>query len=555
MGVARPPGWAWYPQFGPFVPTRAASEAAAFRPTLASVTSENPTFAAPQAEGPTTFSPMGEGPTFAVARAEGPTDFIPMAEGPTFVAGRAEGPTHVASMAEGPTLAFRMAEGPTMMWGGGEDSPTFAAAHAEVPTFAAADAESPTFWGGEGPDWATAGQPTIALPQAEDPAAGWGAASGGRVPLSPQQFGAPPGPGTPFGAFSPPAAAPPQQLQGMIVAHTRFATALTAGKGRRTASLINIEQLRNLGLVTGAEAVALTLLLAEADDGRSDLASLLADPAIATLVAPSASPLIQTMMQFMVTAARSEPQVRAPGAGAGGGGGGGAGAGRGRGGAAKGTWSQIAGGCLEGAIAGAIVGEAGGPWGSGAGALAGCIIGAGVTAFGAWGDGGFGGAGCFAANTLVLLADGTTCPIGEIKVGQNLLTISEAAHLSDDAACSSAVVEQVHRHDGDFQLFSVGGILSTATHPWAVGGDKKAGFLRTVELDASVQVRGCTREGARWLPTPQKFAHHQSLPTIFNLKTTARTFAVASSASGPFYVVHNKSDNDPFEGPRDPFGG
>jgi hypothetical protein len=144
------------------------------------------------------------------------------------------------------------------------------------------------------------------------------------------------------------------------------------------------------------------------------------------------------------------------------------------------------------------------------------------------------GSGCFAGDALVLMADGTTRAIASITAGDRIATIAELDHLRARPERSMADVEEVHRHDGDFMLLEVGGIGVTADHRWAVHDGIEPGFAATERLNASQRLLAIT--GLVEMRDRRPRAPAQ---TVWNLTTSARTYCVAMSQAGPFFVVHN----------------
>jgi hypothetical protein len=481
-------------------------------------------------EAPTIAANFGEGPTLNIGGAESTLPWNG-SEQPTQIWARAEDTSLAVAIAEGPpTFAAVAGEGPTNLRGEG---PTAVARFAENPSFVEGAAEVPPT--------RTTGEEYFERAQGEPNPGGTRGS-----PFSPDQFGPAPGAnpvaGGPFGSYAN-AAQPGGDLSAALgTLHTRFVATLSATRGPRSTYIRNIELLRHLQAFTAAEAVALTLLLAEADDGNANLAQLLNDPAIAILTQPNASQLARIILQFVQSAAAATPSfpVRGPE---------GEGAPRGRGGAVRGTWKDVAAGCLEGAIGGAIAGERLGVYGGLVGAVLGCAAGAGVAVAGAWGDGAFsGGAGCFDGSTLVLMAEGRPRKISELHVGDRVLAIDERHHDFEQPRTTPSTIEVVYRHNRPSEMLSVGGVLATALHPWAVRVQGQSKFLRTAELDAKSEIRSFEGCDPVWRATPAMSVHPLVVDEIFNLRTSARTFAVGHTEDGPFYLVHNKSMADPFQG-------
>ena len=144
------------------------------------------------------------------------------------------------------------------------------------------------------------------------------------------------------------------------------------------------------------------------------------------------------------------------------------------------------------------------------------------------------GSGCFTPSTLVLMADGTPRSIESVNVGDAILTIAE-----DGDVAAAARIDAVLRHDDPHAVFSVGGIHATAPHRWAVTRDGRRTFVRTTALTSDDRLLTCDVRDAR---AGSVVAIEEPAPTVFNLETSAHTFAVGARRDGPFYVVHNAKD-------------
>ncbi len=162
---------------------------------------------------------------------------------------------------------------------------------------------------------------------------------------------------------------------------------------------------------------------------------------------------------------------------------------------------------------------------------------------------GEGGGGCFTAGTLVLGPDGPR-PIETLAIGDEILTIDEGAHRSGDGQAVRARILALHRHDGPHALLDIGGVRAPAVHRWAVVRDGRASFVDADGLRAGdLEVRTCTGDGSALRAAPDVI-EATSADVVFNLTTSARTYAVAATADGPFYLVHNakKREIDPDPG-------
>jgi hypothetical protein len=161
---------------------------------------------------------------------------------------------------------------------------------------------------------------------------------------------------------------------------------------------------------------------------------------------------------------------------------------------------------------------------------------------------------CFTGATFVLLADGSARAIRELAIGDELRTVDELGHLTAKPIAVGATITAVMRHDSGDDMLDVCGIAVTAEHPWAVRDEVEPRFITTDALDPTRhQMLAIDRLGKpTWLATSIARASGRA-ETTWNLETTARTFAVASSANGPFFVVHNSKPDDPRgEGLYDP---
>jgi hypothetical protein len=154
------------------------------------------------------------------------------------------------------------------------------------------------------------------------------------------------------------------------------------------------------------------------------------------------------------------------------------------------------------------------------------------------------GGSCFMRDTLVLLADGNVRAIEALSVGDEIWTISEREHLkSSEPRPGRARIEAVLRHERQSALLDVGGVRATAPHRWAVRLTGGAGFVRTGALvSGQTYIRACQGDGSAWRAAPPIVGLSEIAPVVFNLTTSARTYAVAARAEGPFYLVHNEKD-------------
>lgn len=153
---------------------------------------------------------------------------------------------------------------------------------------------------------------------------------------------------------------------------------------------------------------------------------------------------------------------------------------------------------------------------------------------------GGGGGGCFAPGTWVLMGNGRAKRIEEIRVGDRVLTIHERAHQSDALGDApfllEAPVDAILRHAGAFAMRKVEGIRATPEHPWGTG---TPAWTPTEGLQGGAQVRGIQDGIIQWFqvesPAPDEVA-----PTVYNLTIRgARTYLVAATPEGPYFLVHN----------------
>jgi hypothetical protein len=152
---------------------------------------------------------------------------------------------------------------------------------------------------------------------------------------------------------------------------------------------------------------------------------------------------------------------------------------------------------------------------------------------------------CFGRGTLVLMNDGSSKPIETIVSGDLVKAISADSHQSGLSDVITATVNE--RVDGKgyiHKMVSVDGILSTASHPWAVLNPiQKSNIfwpaqalsreyyhriltgkeLKVGELQASIPIDAGTEE------------------EVYTIYTTAGAYFVGASESGPWYLVHNLS--------------
>jgi hypothetical protein len=164
---------------------------------------------------------------------------------------------------------------------------------------------------------------------------------------------------------------------------------------------------------------------------------------------------------------------------------------------------------------------------------------------------------CFDGATFVLLADGPARAIRELAIGDELRTVDELGHLTAKQSAVRATITDVMRHDVPNEMFDVLGVAVTATHRWAVRDPREPGFVTTAKLDpVAHQLLAIDHGHCVWLAVPIATAL-PTAETVWNLTTTARTFAVGASVDGPFFVVHNSkrddgSDTGLYDPPLDP---
>ena len=142
---------------------------------------------------------------------------------------------------------------------------------------------------------------------------------------------------------------------------------------------------------------------------------------------------------------------------------------------------------------------------------------------------------CVAAGTFVLSPDGPVL-IEMLTVGDEIVTVDEVAHRIGGAATVRARVLAVHQRRAD-ELIDVGGVLAAPAHRWAVVRDQRATFAPVDDLRGA-RVRTCAL-GETELRAAPPLATARPAEIVFNVTTSARTYAVAASPDGPFYVVHS----------------
>jgi hypothetical protein len=152
---------------------------------------------------------------------------------------------------------------------------------------------------------------------------------------------------------------------------------------------------------------------------------------------------------------------------------------------------------------------------------------------------------CFGGGTLVLMSDGSSKPIETIVAGDLVKAISADSHQSGLSDIITATVNE--RVDGKGyinKMVSVDGILSTASHPWAVLNpiQKSNIFWPAQALSREYYHRVLTgkelKVGELQASIPIDAGTEEEVYTIY---TTAGAYFVGSSESGPWYLVHNMS--------------
>jgi hypothetical protein len=152
---------------------------------------------------------------------------------------------------------------------------------------------------------------------------------------------------------------------------------------------------------------------------------------------------------------------------------------------------------------------------------------------------------CFGRGTLVLMSDGSSKPIETIVKDDLVKAISADSHQSGLSDVITATVNE--RIDGKGyirKMVSINGVLSTATHPWAVinHAQKSNIFWPAQALSPEYYHRVLTgkklKVGELQASIPVDAGTEEEVYTIYN---TAGAYFVGSSESGPWYLVHNQS--------------
>ena len=143
---------------------------------------------------------------------------------------------------------------------------------------------------------------------------------------------------------------------------------------------------------------------------------------------------------------------------------------------------------------------------------------------------------CVVAGTFVLSPAGPV-PIEALAIGDEIVTVDEVAHRLGGASTVRARVLAVHQRPHDEQLLDVGGVRAAPAHRWAVVRDQRATFAPVEDLRGA-RVRTCAL-GETELRAAPPIAPSEPASVVWNVTTSARTYAVAASPDGPFYVVHS----------------
>lgn len=155
-----------------------------------------------------------------------------------------------------------------------------------------------------------------------------------------------------------------------------------------------------------------------------------------------------------------------------------------------------------------------------------------------------GGGSCFGAGTYVLTVDGPK-PISELVIGSHILTISEATFTSGAAPelVTARVARTLTHCGGDFATFNLNGVITTPEHPWAVDDYSfvDAGLVEQRIMSVDLTDASLTPVAAIRLAGPR-------LDVVHNLTIAdANTFLVAPGKFGPWFLVHNKEIQTPWE--------
>ena len=146
---------------------------------------------------------------------------------------------------------------------------------------------------------------------------------------------------------------------------------------------------------------------------------------------------------------------------------------------------------------------------------------------------------CFAAGTLVVMADGTRKAIECIEPGEQVLAVPDSDPTAKPRACR---VEAVY-HNAPALLLSlkVAGqmIRTTANHPFHV---KAKGWVEAGNLVPGDRLR---TDGGEWV-TVERVEGSGRVEAVFNLQVTeCHTYFVAGGAAEVAVLVHNESEYRP----------
>jgi Holliday junction resolvase-like predicted endonuclease len=149
---------------------------------------------------------------------------------------------------------------------------------------------------------------------------------------------------------------------------------------------------------------------------------------------------------------------------------------------------------------------------------------------------------CFAAGTLVLMADGSRKAIEMIEAGEMVLAVPDTEPEAEPGACR--VLEVYHNAPAPLLAVMIAGqadvgggeaIFTTAEHPFYVRG---AGWTRAADLRAGNRLR---TPGGGWANVGAVADPGRTAP-VFNLRIQGgQTYFVSAGPGSPAVLVHNVS--------------
>jgi hypothetical protein len=159
----------------------------------------------------------------------------------------------------------------------------------------------------------------------------------------------------------------------------------------------------------------------------------------------------------------------------------------------------------------------------------------------------FGGGGCFPKDVFILMDDGSAKQIQDVRQGDYVQAISEREIEGVRPSLRRAVVQAAHRRVGDQPLRLIAAIPCTSEQPWAIRVQNEYFFVTSqmiAERGDSDSLLLSVDEGlGRWIrPAILMDCSASRADVVFNLSTSLRTYFVARSPVGPWFLVHNKID-------------